>query len=209
MHLQELATVLMNYHVGRLVLSSLCVGDFAAADIWWCSFCTTQRTENKTTDVVIHQHSRRLLKMDILMSEACWAHNNWNKITSDIKLVFHSSTNAMMHFAINIRFVFCCDGRQPCWTTKNAVELQLVASRLNSKFFENLEENSARECVTAASWRVIIVGAVCTTFFSTLKHELHVPWMPCRFILHNLYVWYWYWHLFIFQKSRKVYNVWI
>ena len=26
-HLQELATVLMNYHIGRLVLSSLCVGD--------------------------------------------------------------------------------------------------------------------------------------------------------------------------------------
>ena len=25
-HLQELATVLMNYHIGRLVLSSLCVG---------------------------------------------------------------------------------------------------------------------------------------------------------------------------------------
>ena len=24
---QELATVLMNYHIGRLVLSSLCVGD--------------------------------------------------------------------------------------------------------------------------------------------------------------------------------------
>jgi len=31
----------------------------------------TQRTENKTTDVVIHQHSRKLLKMDILMSETC------------------------------------------------------------------------------------------------------------------------------------------
>ena len=51
----------------------------------------TQRTENKTTDVVIHQQSRRFLKMDILMSETCWAHNNSNKITSDIKLVFHSS----------------------------------------------------------------------------------------------------------------------
>ena len=25
-HLQELATVLMNYHIGRLVLSTLCVG---------------------------------------------------------------------------------------------------------------------------------------------------------------------------------------
>jgi len=31
----------------------------------------TQRTENKTTDVAIHQHSRRLLKIDILMSETC------------------------------------------------------------------------------------------------------------------------------------------
>ena len=51
----------------------------------------TQRTENKTTDVVIQQHSRRLLMMDILMSETCWAHKKWNKIASDIKLVFHSS----------------------------------------------------------------------------------------------------------------------
>jgi hypothetical protein len=64
----------------------------------------TQRTENKTTDVVIHQHSRKLLKMDILMSETCWAHNKWNKIASDIRLVFHSSTIAMMHGPINIRF---------------------------------------------------------------------------------------------------------
>ena len=51
----------------------------------------TQRTEKKTTDVVIHQHSRKLLKMDILMSETCWAHNKWIKIASDIKLVFHLS----------------------------------------------------------------------------------------------------------------------
>ena len=91
--------------------------------IWWCSFCrlqptkrtppntnrnkssNTQRTENKTTDVVIHQHSRKLLKMDILMSEKCWAHNKWNKIASDIKLVFLSSTIAMMHGPINIRVI--------------------------------------------------------------------------------------------------------
>ena len=59
--------------------------------------------QNKTTDVVIHQQSRRLLKMDILMTETCWAHNKWNKIISDIKLVFHSSTIAMMHGPINIR----------------------------------------------------------------------------------------------------------
>ena len=62
--------MLMNYHIGRLVLSSLCVGPFSAARLWWCSFCRLQ-PENKTTDVVIHQHSRKLLKMDILMSETC------------------------------------------------------------------------------------------------------------------------------------------
>ena len=98
--------MLMNYNIGRLVLSSLCGGAFVAAGIWWCSFCrlnlfyftyyalnmfriliypakrtppntsrnkssNTQRTENKTTDMVIHQHSRKLLKMDILISETC------------------------------------------------------------------------------------------------------------------------------------------
>ena len=133
---QHISTVLMNYHTGRLVLSSLCVGAFVAAGFWWCSFCrlkpaagiwccsfcmlkpakrttpntsctkssNTQRTENKTTDAVIHQHGCKLLKLDILMSETCWAHNKSNKIASDIKLVFHSSTIAMMHGPINIRF---------------------------------------------------------------------------------------------------------
>ena len=31
--------------------------------------------------------------MDILMSETCWAHKKYNKIASDIKLVFYSSTS--------------------------------------------------------------------------------------------------------------------
>ena len=66
----------------------------------------TQRTENKTTDVVIQQRSRKLLKMDILMSETCWVHKKWNKIASDIKLVFYSSTITMMHGPINIRFPY-------------------------------------------------------------------------------------------------------
>ena len=65
----------------------------------------TQQTENKTTDVVIQQHSRKLLMMAILMSETCWAHKKWNKIASGIKLVFHSSTITMMHGPINIRFI--------------------------------------------------------------------------------------------------------
>jgi len=41
--------------------------------------------------------------MDILMSETCWAHKKWNKIASDIKLVFYSSTITMMNGPINIK----------------------------------------------------------------------------------------------------------
>ena len=44
--------MLMNYHIGRLVLCSLCVGACVAADLWWCSFCRLQpakRTPPKTS----------------------------------------------------------------------------------------------------------------------------------------------------------------
>ena len=62
----------------------------------------THRTKNKTTNVVIQQNSRKLLMMVILMSETCWAHKKWNKIASDIKLVFYSSAITMLHGPINI-----------------------------------------------------------------------------------------------------------
>ena len=67
-----------------------------------------------TTSVVLFSLrcvlEQKLLKMDILMSETCWAHNKWNKIASDIKLVFHSSSIAMMHGPINIRFFVFFNG---------------------------------------------------------------------------------------------------
>jgi len=53
----------------------------------------THWTKNNTTNMVIQQNSRKLLMMDILMSETCWADKKWNKIGSDIKLVFYSSSN--------------------------------------------------------------------------------------------------------------------
>ena len=76
----------------------------------------TQRTKNKKTDVVIQQHSRKLLMMDILTSETCWAHKKWKNIASDIKLVFHSSTITKMHGPINIRLL----GSQLISTPTNA-----------------------------------------------------------------------------------------
>ena len=49
-----------------------------------------------------------LLMMDILMSETCWARKKWNKIASDIKLVFYSSPITMMHGPIYIRLPEMC-----------------------------------------------------------------------------------------------------
>ena len=65
----------------------------------------THRTKNNTTNVVIQQNSRKLLMMDILRSETCWAYKEWNKIASDIQFVFYSSTTTMMHGPINIRLI--------------------------------------------------------------------------------------------------------
>jgi hypothetical protein len=69
--------VLLNYHISRFVLSSLCVGDLVRLGLSSARVAgfslqhATQQTENKTTDVIIQQHSRKLLMMDILMSETC------------------------------------------------------------------------------------------------------------------------------------------
>jgi hypothetical protein len=60
----------------------------------------TQQTENNTTDVVIQQQSRKLLTMAILMPETCWIHKKWNKIASDIKLIFYSSTIKLLSITI-------------------------------------------------------------------------------------------------------------
>ena len=105
--------MLLNYHIGHLVLSFLVVFVLQASA---CKTNTTQnqphqisntqRTKNKTTDVVIQRHSRKLLMMGILMSETCWAHRKWNKIASDKKLVFHSSTITKMHGPINIIYIY-------------------------------------------------------------------------------------------------------
>jgi len=110
----QLATILLNHHIGRVVLGSMCVG----VSVWlgWSVMddaptqphrtSNTQQTKNNMTNVVIQQNSRKILMMDILMSETCWAHKKWNKTASDIKLVLYSSTITMMHGPINIRFIF-------------------------------------------------------------------------------------------------------
>ena len=57
-----------------------------------CLITTLVVLQNNTTNMAIQKNIRKLLMMDILMSEKCWANKKWNKKASDIKLVFYSST---------------------------------------------------------------------------------------------------------------------
>ena len=70
----------------------------------------TRRTKNNTTNAVIQQNSRKILMMDILMSETCWAHKKWNKIASDIELVFYSS-NILSNYGSQLHNTMCW---RPC-----------------------------------------------------------------------------------------------
>ena len=56
----------------------------------------THRTKNNTTNAVIQKNSSKLLMMDILMSETCWAYKKWDKIASDIKFVFYSTVSGKL-----------------------------------------------------------------------------------------------------------------
>jgi len=76
----------------------------------------THRTKNNTTNVVIQQNSRKFLMMDMLISETCWAHKKWNKIASDIKLVFYSST--MVHCSFSRSKICKSRGRGICGSPK-------------------------------------------------------------------------------------------
>jgi len=68
-----------------------CVLEFRCGWVGVVSVLQAEAQHN-TTNVVIKQNSRKLLMIDILMSETCRARMKWNKIASDIKLVFYSST---------------------------------------------------------------------------------------------------------------------
>jgi len=69
---------------------SMCVG----VSVWlgWSGILQHGYHSNPPTPKLQHtskprtKNSRKVLMMDILMSETCWAHKKWNKIASDIKL---------------------------------------------------------------------------------------------------------------------------
>ena len=109
----------------------------------------THRTKN---NVVIRQNSRKLLMMDILMSETCWAHKKWNKIASDYKLVFYSSTITMMHSPINIRSFF--------FTISATIRSQLSLPRFISLAFTERQNSVTGPGLSWSSYTHKGVGTV-------------------------------------------------
>jgi len=77
--------MLLNYHIGCIVLGLLCVG--VRVRFGWGGIrpafspdttlaephpnSNTQQSKNNTANVAVQQHSRKFLKMDILMPETC------------------------------------------------------------------------------------------------------------------------------------------
>jgi len=77
--------------------------------------------------VVMQQHSRKLLMMDILMSETCWAHKKWNKIASGIKLL-------LMDILMS----------ETCWAHKKWNE---IASDIKSVFHSSIHHMLEMVCL--------------------------------------------------------------
>jgi len=96
-HHQELATILLNYHIDRIVRNT----DTTPSQPHRNS--NTHRTKINVINVVIQQNSRKLMMIDILMSETCWAHKKWNKIVTSSRSFILQLSITMMHSPINIK----------------------------------------------------------------------------------------------------------
>ena len=84
------------------------------------------QTRLKSAQYSLHNNapsSRKLLKMDVLTSETCWA-VNWHNKASVIKLVYFYSNIKMMHGPICIRFA-----------TKLKFVLKIVFSGSDEKWY--------------------------------------------------------------------------
>jgi len=117
--IRSLWLFLLNYRIGRILLGSMCV-ELRCGRVEVVSALQAEEQLQPATriplqpDHTVTQHTSNQEEYDrcgnstekvasswwwiILTFETCWAHKKWNKIASDIKLVFHSSTNCYLSF---------------------------------------------------------------------------------------------------------------
>ena len=141
---------------GLCCSGSMCVG----VTLWFgcggvVSVCGLK---HHTTNVVIQQNSRKLLLMDILMSETCWAHKKWNKTANDIKLVFYSSTSFM---PLNVGYYCVWMTRGHC-TVRIYVHCRYIGQQVFtvlvfSSFSKSMSASSTL-CLSVAAWPTVRVS---------------------------------------------------
>ena len=93
----------------------------------------TTPTRHKSAQYSLHNNtpnSRKLLKMDVLTSEKCWA-VNWHNEASVIKSVYLYSNIKMMHGPIRIRFCH-----------------NVVMKSISTHFVVSMKNFSFRHCVS-------------------------------------------------------------
>jgi len=56
---QELATILLNYHIGRIVLGSMCVGSFGVVGLEWYPCCRLNDHQELAT-ILLNYHIGRI-----------------------------------------------------------------------------------------------------------------------------------------------------
>jgi len=100
----------------------------------------THRTKNNTTNMLIQQNSRKPLMVAILMSETCWAHRKWNKIASDINLVFQSSTKTIPPFVYRLTSV-ACNGTVRSYPLQQIFNIRLLFLVSCSQLFTYIAQN--------------------------------------------------------------------
>jgi len=121
--------------------------------------------------VVIQQNSRKLLMMDILMSETCQAHKKWNKNSKwhQVGLLFSNSLTFNRHLSCDNLTVFSC----VLWFAPFTLELSLSA-RL-SLWWTNmapvLRESSLKCYVAFFYFKCLIFIFECGTLLASRLHS--------------------------------------
>ena len=130
----------------------------------------THWTKNNTINVVIQQNSRKLLMMDILMSETCWAHKKWNKIASDIKLVFYFSTPGLTRLHFTLSYVICYVISYRIYKNNN-VKLLILISPFGCLFLELFTEVTKEILFIACSFYSYVFSLLASHRFSH-RHKI-------------------------------------
>ena len=85
--------------------------------------------QNNTTNVVIQQNSRKLLMIDILMSETCWALKKLNSKWHQVGLLFFNYYKILFVYVhILIQYLFLLNGSKPIFNIQMNRMLKYSAS---------------------------------------------------------------------------------